>query len=188
MGAKPSRIRAKWYPAIGAAVTLAIVLGGAGLLLGQRVPKLPAPPDRFGALPSPEVSIPANPTPQTAPIEQPITSSSPDPVAIANRQGVLRISNPTEYPVRIALLAKSPAATQPNYDIPAHWDFSPQEGSDRGLIVSLPDRSVKLKKGDILVAFAQDGSRRYWGPYVVGETNTPVWNPKVGEWQLTLQP
>jgi hypothetical protein len=37
------------------------------------------------------------------------------------------------------------------------------------------------------VAFAQDGSRRYWGPYVVGETSSPEWNPQTQEWQLVLQ-
>lgn len=194
MGAKPGRVKAKWYPAIGAAVATAIVVGSSGLLLGQWVPKLPSPPNQFTSAPAPrpdlslEGAISARSTPQVAPIEQPSAKTSPSSSANVNRQGALRISNLTEYPIRVALLAKGPAPSQPNYDIPAHWDFSPQEGSDRGLIVSLPDRGIKLKKGDILVAFAQDGSRRYWGPYVVGETNTPMWNPKVAEWQLTLQP
>ena len=196
MGAKPNTDRAatrvtskaKWLPILGA-VGGAIVLG-VGLSLGLGVPKSPLQPTRFNPLspPSPEAEAAASPLPKPSPSEQPIASGSPDPVAAAKRQGTLRISNPTEYPVRVALLSKSPAAPKPEFDIPAHWDFAPQEGGDRGLIVSLPDRSIKLKQGDVLVAFAQDGSRRYWGPYVVGETPIPVWNPKLAEWQLTLQP
>jgi hypothetical protein len=110
------------------------------------------------------------------------------PDSVGSAKGGLRVSNPTEYPVRVALLTKSSDSSKPNYEIPAHWDFAPQEGGDRGLIVSLPDRGIKLKQGDVLVAFAQDGSRRYWGPYVVGATDIPLWNSKVAEWQLTLEP
>jgi len=96
-------------------------------------------------------------------------------------------------PVRVALLVKKAAPVgasskrQVTYEPPAHWDFAPQEGSTKGLIVSLPDRTLKIKQGDILVAFAQDGSGLYWGPYVVGETDLPIWSTKTGEWLLTLQ-
>jgi hypothetical protein len=45
-----------------------------------------------------------------------------------------------------------------------------------------------LQAGDVLVAFAQDGSRRYWGPYVVGKTTLPTWNTEQKEWSLVLQP
>ncbi|MEH2252026.1 hypothetical protein [Nostoc sp.] len=108
-------------------------------------------------------------------------------------QGTLRISNQTNQPVRLALLArqsveKGSGTKQTNYDVPAHWDFAPQEGSDKGLILSLPQNNLKLEKGDILVAFAEDGSRRYWGPYVVGETQLPKWNSQNREWQLVLSP
>ena len=112
--------------------------------------------------------------------------------SIANDQGTLRMSNQTNQPVRLALLARQSVAKggtkQTNYDVPAHWDFAPQEGSDKGLILSLPQNNLKLEKGDILVAFAQDGSRRYWGPYVVGETQLPKWNSQNREWQLVLSP
>lgn len=109
----------------------------------------------------------------------------------ANQQGSLRISNQTNQPVRVALLARESVAKgsgtkQTNYDVPAHWDFDPQEGSEKGLILSLPQNNLKLEKGDILVAFAEDGSRRYWGPYVVGETQLPKWNSQNREWQLVL--
>ncbi|BDI19988.1 hypothetical protein ANSO36C_57900 [Nostoc cf. commune SO-36] len=108
-------------------------------------------------------------------------------------QGTLRMSNQTNQPVRLALLAresvsKGSSTKQTNYDLPAHWDFAPQEGSEKGLILSLPQNNLKLEKGDILVAFAQDGSRRYWGPYVVGETQLPKWNSQNREWQLVLSP
>ncbi|MEH2324240.1 MAG: hypothetical protein V7K32_11820 [Nostoc sp.] len=108
-------------------------------------------------------------------------------------QGTLRMSNQTNQPVRLALLARQSLAKgsgtkQANYDVPAHWDFAPQEGSDKGLILSLPQNNLRLEKGDILVAFAEDGSRRYWGPYVVGETQLPRWNSQNREWQLVLSP
>lgn len=105
-------------------------------------------------------------------------------------QGTLRMSNQTDQPVRLALLARrSPVKStsgQANYNLPAHWDFAPGEGSEKGLLLSLPNGNLKLEKGDILVAFAQDGSRRYWGPYVVGETSAPVWNLQKQEWELIL--
>lgn len=105
-------------------------------------------------------------------------------------KGNLRMSNQTYQPVRLALLArgsstKSSAGKQAQL-LPAHWDFAPQEGSEKGLLLSLPNGKLALFEGDILVAFAQDGSRRYWGPYVVGETSVPVWDAKAKEWQLIL--
>ena len=127
----------------------------------------------------PKVS-PASPPPVASP------SKSPDPAAVAARQGALRVSNPTEHPIRLAVLAR--VSKVKSYAEPAHWDFSPMEGGSQGLLLSLPQENLKLSKGDILVAFAQDGSRQYWGPYVVGETPLPVWNQQKGEWQLVLQP
>jgi hypothetical protein len=100
--------------------------------------------------------------------------------------GTLRVSNRTEHPVRVALLTK-PQAEQ-SYSRPAHWDFAPGEGSGLGLMLSLPEGQLKVKQGDILVVFAQDGSRHYWGPYVAGETASPAWNNKAGEWQLVVKP
>jgi hypothetical protein len=118
-----------------------------------------------------------------------LTYSNNNSASKAGDQGSLRMSNQTDQPVRLAMLARSPVKgekTQTNYDVPAHWDFDPREGNEKGLILSLPQGSLKLEKGDILVAFAQDGSRRYWGPYVVGETSIPVWNAQGKEWQLIL--
>lgn len=132
---------------------------------------------------SPSGASPPVPTPQQVQTTPPRSN----PTASVAAVGALRLSNQTTQPVRVALLAQKSAAGQPNYLKPAHWDFAPEEGSRQGLILSLPDGDLKLKKGDILVAFAQDGSRRYWGPYVVGETTLPVRNSK-SEWQLILKP
>jgi hypothetical protein len=198
MGAKPNRNNAKWYPVLGVAVgTIGL---GWWLVVGLGLPRSALDPTRFSprSTASPAASAAASSTPQPArqePVppeparsEPSIARRVPDGAERASYQGGLRISNPTEYPVRVALLSKSSTSPKPNYEIPAHWDFAPQEGGDRGLIVSLPDRGVKLKQGDVLVAFAQDGSRRYWGPYVVGATAIPLWNPEAAEWQLTLEP
>jgi hypothetical protein len=119
--------------------------------------------------------------------------TSENPANKSKGLGSLRMSNQTNQPVRLALLArhssvKNSAASKTKYNFPAHWDFAPQEGSQRGLILSLPEGNLKLEKGDILVAFAQDGSRRYWGPYIVGETSSPEWNSQTKEWQLLLTP
>lgn len=106
--------------------------------------------------------------------------------------GSLRMSNQTNQPVRLALLSRQSinkvkaSKTAADDAVPAHWDFAPQEGSEKGLILALPNGDLKLEQGDILVAFAQDGSRRYWGPYVVGETISPSWNAQSKEWQLVL--
>ncbi len=129
-------------------------------------------------------------TPISKPTQQAKKNTPPEynrtSTSVTTVTGALRMSNQSDQPVRVVLLAK-PRANSP-YDEPAHWDFAPGEGSRQGLILSLPNGNLKLKQGDILVAFAQDGSRRYWGPYVVGETAAPIWNSKVSEWQLILQP
>jgi hypothetical protein len=177
-----------------------LVLGFAALALGLvrfSISIEPQPPD-ISSLPTVEPPIaptvekveklvpalpsvtPALPTPVASP------SKSPDPAAVAARQGALRVSNPTEHPVRVALLGRQ--SSEKTYGQPAHWDFSPMEGGSQGLMLSLPQGNLKLKKGDILVAFAQDGSRLYWGPYVVGETPLPIWSLQKAEWQLVLQP
>lgn len=109
---------------------------------------------------------------------------SPKPSSDASGQGGLRVSNQTDYPIRVALLARQPSTK--SYAKPAHWDFAPGEGGSNGLSLSLPEGKLLLAKGDVLVAFAEDGSRRYWGPYVLGETPSPVWNSQLGEWQLVL--
>ncbi len=102
------------------------------------------------------------------------------------RQGKLRIGNQTDFPLRVALLRQVASNDKSFYSEPAHWDFAPQEGGETGLFLSLPEGSLQVQPGDILVAFAQDGSRRYWGPYVVGKTALPFWNSTLLEWQILI--
>ncbi|HSF72734.1 MAG TPA: hypothetical protein VLA84_02930 [Microcoleus sp.] len=123
----------------------------------------------------------STPTPLDA--EEELLSSVP---VDAKASGLLRVSNRSEHPVRVALLSKRQA--EKSYGKPAHWDFAPGEGGGKGLMLSLPEGKLQVKRGDILVVFAQDGSRRYWGPFVAGETPSPAWNSTAGEWQLILQP
>ncbi|MEG4069318.1 hypothetical protein QUA42_18640 [Microcoleus sp. Pol11C2] len=123
----------------------------------------------------------STPTPPQS--EEELLSSIP---ANTKAAGSLRVSNRSEHPVRVALLSKRQA--KESYGKPAHWDFAPGEGGDKGLMLSLPEGKLQVKRGDILVVFAQDGSRHYWGPYVAGETASPAWNSTAREWQLILQP
>lgn len=120
-----------------------------------------------------------------------VTAYRPNSSSKASPLGNLRLSNQTNQPVRLALLSRRSLAkgSSGHQDaVPAHWDFAPNEGSDKGLVLSLASGNLELQKGDILVAFAQDGSRRYWGPYIVGETSSPNWNSQGKEWQLILSP
>lgn len=135
--------------------------------------------------PKPSPAAPAAPVPSLSPV---LPAASPPAPSVV--QSGLRVSNQTDYPIRVALLPRQPAsaAGKTSYSQPVHWDFAPSEGKLRGLSLSLPDGTLKIQAGDVLVAFAQDGSRRYWGPYVVGQTSLPVWTASTQEWQLNLQP
>lgn len=135
---------------------------------------------------TPNRVIPAKPKPTSIPVEPEEPKNASSIPANVEATGTLRVSNRSEHPVRVALLAKGEA--EKSYSKPAHWDFAPGEGGGKGLMLSLPQAKLKVKQGDILVVFAQDGSRRYWGPYVAGETASPAWNTKTGEWQLVLSP
>jgi hypothetical protein len=208
-------IRVRLYPAVALASTSVVALAGLGLALGQielvspqaeffpeelDVQAVEQNQDRIAQAKSPTIatdeSAIANPAiTQTKPTAS-ATAAKPNPADVAARLGSLRVSNQTEHPIRVALLTRMPkskaqsakAGDAAAYAPPAHWDFAPGEGSNRGLLLSLPNVNLKIKRGDVLVAFAQDGSRRYWGPYVVGETGTPSWNGQTAEWQLVLQP
>ncbi|MGB3534534.1 MAG: hypothetical protein WBA13_13595 [Microcoleaceae cyanobacterium] len=138
-----------------------------------------APPEIPAVVPSPTAS---SPSVRVTTSITPITTES----AAETATGGLRVSNPTQHPVRVALLNRSNNTASTSTS--THWDFAPQEGSQTGLLLSLPEKSLDLQPGDILVGFAQDGSRRYWGPYIVGETDLPLWVPEGKEWQLILQP
>ncbi|MGI0486916.1 hypothetical protein ACN4EK_15860 [Pantanalinema rosaneae CENA516] len=198
------------HPAIVTVLGAALLLAGGWWWLGQSLPDSNLQTAGIDALPNDPVPtqsaiLPerttASPTPtpiaQAEPTTPPIAQAPVTPGSNVGRSGGLRISNPTDYPIRVAVLAKKTASTPESvttdnsygsYEPPAHWDFEPGEGAAKGLIVSLPDRKLKVNKGDIVVAFAQDGSRRYWGPYVIGDTPSPRWNPKGTEWLLVLDP
>jgi hypothetical protein len=137
--------------------------------------------------PSPDQTSvePSTPNPEPPGVIQPTVSTLPPQTTTKAATGALRVSNPTQHPVRIALLSRPEDTVK---TLPVHWDFAPQEGSQTGLLLSLPEQTLDLQPGDILVGFAQDGSRRYWGPYVVGETDLPLWVAEGEEWQLILQP
>jgi len=53
--------------------------------------------------------------------------------------------------------------------------------------MTLKPEDLNLKGGDVLIAFAQDGSQGYWGPFVVGESPLPVWDEQHQEWELLLR-
>lgn len=135
----------------------------------------------------PVIDIDPTPTPKVTPkaIASPSQKPRP-PKAVPNG---LRVSNQSPAAVRVVLLSqKNTLAEQKPYRSPAHWDFAPNEGSQGGLLLSLPEGNLKLASGDVLVAFALDGSRQYWGPYVVGKTSMPTKVAKSSEWQLQLRP
>lgn len=182
-------IRHKLYPAI---IAMLMVALGASLLSRWQISieTEPTPPSIAPSIaPNPNSTATQSPTPPT--IETPIASPSPSPNPIAtaspargDQVGSLRVSNRTTQPLRIALLASNGES----YQEPVQWDFAPEEGSDRGLKLSLPEGDLQVREGDVLVAFAQDGSRRYWGPYVISKTTQPSWKADSQEWQLVLQP
>lgn len=119
----------------------------------------------------------------------PLPNPLPRPSAIPGaQQGVLRVGNLTDHPVRIVLLSKRGAKVSWDRTEPLNWDFAPSEGGTEGLQLSLPNEQVKISAGDIIFAFTTDGSRIYWGPNVVGETDSPFWDRKRKEWSMVLQP
>ncbi len=184
----------KVYPAAMIGLGLALVVGAAGLALrrfevdvwvspaGESLeepvmPDLERPVERDRTL-----DAPVSPKPSVAASPAAVAS----PAASGAIAGNFRVSNRTDYPIRLALLSRQ--GTTKTSPEPVHWDFVPQEGSSKGLILSLPTASLQLQKGDVVVAFAQDGSRRYWGPYVVGETSMPQWDADRSEWRLVVAP
>ncbi len=102
----------------------------------------------------------------------------------SNRTGGLRVGNRTPFPIRVVLLQRR--NPQP---VPVHWDFAPGEGGSEGLVLSVQEREpLQLTPGDVIIAFALDGSRRYWGPNVVDETLAPFWDADTRVWTMIIQP
>jgi hypothetical protein len=121
---------------------------------------------------------------ETFPVASP--STVPQPPLVDG----LRVRNLSPYPVRVVLMSQQAAqknASSSPYRAPVHWDFDPHEGSNTGLLLSLPEGNFTLKQGDVMVAFALDGSRHYWGPYIVGKTKG-LSRSAASEWQLVIKP
>jgi hypothetical protein len=117
----------------------------------------------------------------------PKLATTPDPASQTPLPDGLRVSNQSSSAVRLVLQSqrdRTATAAAP----PIHWDFAPMEGSKSGLLLSLPSGNVQLQPGDVLVAFAIDGSKRYWGPYIVGQSTSPVRKGQPPIWELTLNP
>jgi hypothetical protein len=104
----------------------------------------------------------------------------------STRTGSFRVGNRTPYPIRLVILMRSgERLINPET---AHWDFAPGEGGSEGLVLSLGEEPLQISPGDIVVAFTLDGTRRYWGPNVVGESLAPFWNGESSSWSMILQP
>uniref|UniRef100_B8HQ20 Uncharacterized protein n=1 Tax=Cyanothece sp. (strain PCC 7425 / ATCC 29141) TaxID=395961 RepID=B8HQ20_CYAP4 len=127
------------------------------------------------------------PVVESEPLPTPSLAVKPAPVS--SIPGGLRVGNRTTYPIRLVLLShdQQQAVTAKGYEEPVHWDFAPMEGSTEGLIMSLPEGNLQLQPGDVLVGFALDGSKRYWGPFVVGQTQLPQRQGQTQEWQLDFR-
>ncbi len=106
----------------------------------------------------------------------------PTPIVVSQTARGLRVSNRTKQPIRLVWLGRKGGG----YQEPVHWDFAPGEGEREGLTLSLPEGVLVVNPGDILVAFSLDGSRRYWGPFVVGSTSKPTRPAETADWQLIL--
>jgi hypothetical protein len=128
----------------------------------------------------PDTALSRDADPPPAP--RPSIATQPLPKQPAKIPGQLRVSNRSTYPIRVVLLSRKAANER------FHWDFSPAEGNEEGLLLSRPAGQLQLQAGDVLTAFALDGSRRYWGPYIVGETKLPTQATPASEWQLILTP
>ncbi|MFQ3612205.1 MAG: hypothetical protein SNJ68_00645 [Cyanobacteriota bacterium] len=117
------------------------------------------------------------------PLEPTFPSPASTPTA---RMGSFRVGNRTPYPIRLVVLLRGgERLLNPET---AHWDFAPGEGGSEGLVLSLGEEPLQISPGDIVVAFTLDGSRRYWGPNVVGESLAPFWNGESSSWSMILQP
>jgi hypothetical protein len=181
-------------PALLPLILAALVGGSIAFMLSQlQFSMWIEPLDRQNAPPVISTNPTATDSTATKPTTSPKTTTSPiaasSAVAPAVKNG-LRVSNQSPNALRVVLLSHqsslSPSAKRDRR--PAHWDFAPSEGSQKGLLLSLPSEKLTLKPGDVLVAFATDGSQRYWGPYIVGETAAPTQAKSTLEWQLVLQP
>jgi hypothetical protein len=159
-------------------LVLSVALVGVGVLVqGLRAQTLEKP-----TLKALEDSVEGNVVPVLP--SEPVLSPQAAPTSA--RTGPFRVGNRTPHPVRLVILMRS-GERMINPET-AHWDFAPGEGGSEGLLLSLGEEPLQIGPGDIVVAFALDGTRRYWGPNVVGESLAPFWDGESGSWSMILQP
>ncbi|MFS8820859.1 hypothetical protein NW805_10425 [Synechococcus sp. W60.1] len=96
----------------------------------------------------------------------------PQAVPTSARTGPFRVGNRTPHPVRLVILMRS-GERMINPET-AHWDFAPGEGGSEGLLLSLGEEPLQIGPGDIVVAFALDGTRRLLGAQCGGRVSGPV--------------
>ncbi|MBD2149688.1 hypothetical protein H6F44_06055 [Pseudanabaena sp. FACHB-1277] len=132
-------------------------------------------------------AITEDPTPKIIVSPFPSTLARPN-LNDGENIGSLRVGNRTERSVRVVLFSRVTSQNVWQAIEPLNWDFAPFEGGKEGLILSLPNYKIAIGKGDVIFAFATDGSRSYWGPNIVGETDAPFWDSKNKEWSMVLQP
>ncbi|NJK63915.1 MAG: hypothetical protein HC921_15625 [Synechococcaceae cyanobacterium SM2_3_1] len=159
---------------------------GPYLLGDSRLPTWSSAQDLW-VLPFPETDL-EELVPQALP--QMLTSPQPhqpeESTNLAPRTGSLRLGNRTDFPVRVVVMLRSgDYKDQPQV---FHWDFAANEGGSEGLPLSLEEDPLLISPGEIIMAFSLDGSQRYWGPNLVGESLSPFWEPNLEVWSMILQP
>ncbi|AGY60733.1 hypothetical protein GKIL_4487 [Gloeobacter kilaueensis JS1] len=107
-----------------------------------------------------------------------VVAAQPKP----SRQGEVRIGNKTPYPVRV-VITKADGSLEG-----AFWDFAPGEGGSEGIRLALANKPVLLGEGDVITVFTVDGSRKYWGPNILGRTLAPFWDGRRRMWTSVLRP
>lgn len=115
-------------------------------------------------------------------LEAGLMRAQPAVANLSTRQGELRIGNKTSYPIRV-VVTKADGSLEG-----AFWDFAPGEGSLQGVRLALDDKPLVMVEGDVITVFSVDGSRRYWGPNILGKTGAPFWDSKRRVWNTVLRP
>lgn len=180
-------------PGIVPMVLAAVIGGSVALLLTQLYFSIWIEPSVTAEKAPPVLEVKPTAADAMAKDRPEVIAKKTPPPSVDPRTDILRISNQTQYPIRVILRShlnpNHPSPPQdPHFKEPVHWDFAPQEGSIKGLQVSLPSGPMQLYRGDVLVAFALDGSQKYWGPYVVGDTSQPTLKNAEAEWHLVISP
>jgi hypothetical protein len=111
----------------------------------------------------------------------PVGSTNP-PATENSRLAPLRVGNNTDSPVRV-LLTKTDGSLNG-----VSWDLTPQKANSEGQELTLANSTVQVNEGDLIFIFATDGSRRYWGPNLVGFTSAPFWDSKRKFWSTLVRP